>query len=44
MPVIGMTTALSDSKILELGAALAVADFRDARIRPLIERRIATVR
>jgi hypothetical protein len=37
-------TALSDTTILELGAALAVPDFRDPRIKMLIERRMATAR
>lgn len=41
LAVVGLTTTLSADKLLAAGAAIAVADFLDPRIRPLIEARLA---
>jgi len=40
MPVLGLMTALSEAALVDAGAALAVADYRDSRIRPFIESRL----
>ena len=39
--VVGLTTSLSESRLLAAGAVFAVADFHDDRIYELIKRRIA---
>ena len=39
--VVGLTTTLPAAKLIAAGAAIAVADFADPRITPLIEARIA---
>jgi HAD superfamily hydrolase (TIGR01509 family) len=39
--VVGLTTTLPADKLLAAGAEIAVADFTDPRIRPLIEARVA---
>jgi len=39
--VIGLTTSLSEARLMAAGAAFAVDDFRDDRVYQLIERRIA---
>jgi HAD superfamily hydrolase (TIGR01509 family) len=44
LAVIGMTTTLDGATLLDAGATLAVADFTDRRILPLIERRAALAR
>jgi len=41
LAVVGLTTTLSPDKLLAGGATLAVADFTDPRILPLIEARLA---
>ena len=41
IPAIGLTTALGAPAILEIGATLAVPDFRDARVRDLILKQMA---
>lgn len=40
MAAVGMMTALGEPAILAMGAVLAVPDFRDARLRALIERQM----
>lgn len=40
IPVVGMMTALSETAFQEMGATLAVADYRDTRLRALIERQL----
>ena len=44
LTVVGLTTTLDAATLLETGATLAVADFTDRRIVPLIERRVALPR
>jgi len=39
--VVGLTTTMPADKLLAAGAEIAVADFTDPRIRPLIEARVA---
>ena len=39
--VVGLTTTLAADKLIAAGAEIAVADFADPRILPLIEARIA---
>jgi HAD superfamily hydrolase (TIGR01509 family) len=39
MPVLGLMTALSEAALTDAGAALAIADYCDSRIRPFIVRR-----
>jgi beta-phosphoglucomutase-like phosphatase (HAD superfamily) len=39
--VVGLKTSLTESRLLEAGALIAVDDFRDARVYQLIEQRIA---
>jgi HAD superfamily hydrolase (TIGR01509 family) len=41
LTVIGMTTSLDSDRLIAVGAAFAVSDFRDARIYETLERRIA---
>ena len=41
LPVIGLTTTLSEARRVEAGAVFAVADYADARIREFIEARRA---
>ncbi|MBK8160585.1 MAG: HAD-IA family hydrolase [Rhodospirillaceae bacterium] len=41
IPAVGLMTALAAAQILEIGATLAVADFRDDRVRDLILQRMA---
>lgn len=43
IPVIGMMTALEEAAFLNMGATLAVRDYRDPRIVALIERQLALV-
>ncbi len=40
LAVVGLTTSLPASTLLVAGAALAIADFTDVRLRPLLERRL----
>lgn len=40
IPVVGMMTSLGEAAFLEMGATLAVKDYRDARVRALIERQM----
>ena len=44
LAVVGLTTTLDAATLLDAGATLAVADFTDPRILPLIERRVALPR
>ena len=44
LTVVGLTTTLDAATLVEAGATLAVADFTDRRILPLIERRVAPPR
>lgn len=41
LAVVGMTTSLAPETLVAAGAALAVADYADERLWPLIERRLA---
>lgn len=41
IPVIGLTTALDEARLLELGAVMAVKDFTDARVWAFVERQLA---
>jgi beta-phosphoglucomutase len=41
LAVVGLTTTLAADKLLAAGADIAVADFADPRILPLIEARMA---
>lgn len=36
LPVLGLMTTLSEAALVEAGATLAIADYHDSRIRPLI--------
>jgi HAD superfamily hydrolase (TIGR01509 family) len=42
LAVVGLTTTLPADRLLAAGAVMAVADFADSRLAPLIESRIAT--
>ena len=41
LTVVGLTTTLAADRLLAAGAEIAVADFADPRILPLIEARMA---